>query len=222
MSAVVQPKGSDATAIRPFEMKPFPETELADLRKRINATRWPERETVADASQGVQLATTQKLARYWATEYDWRKVRGEAERRAAVHHRDRRTGHSFHPRPFKTRKCVAADRYARLARLGRRAAEDRRSTHRSHCAWRERIGCIPSGDSVDSRLRVFRQADHDRLGARPDRARLDHADAAPRLQALCRAGWRLGRCRHRSAGRAGAAGTARHSHQHARHFSSRD
>ncbi len=74
MSAVVQPKGSDTTAIRPFEMKPFPETDLADLRKRINATRWPERETVADASQGVQLATTQKLARYWATEYDWRKV----------------------------------------------------------------------------------------------------------------------------------------------------
>ena len=73
MSAVVQPKGSDTTAIRPFEMKPFPEAELADLRKRINATRWPERETVADASQGVQLATTQKLARYWATEYDWRK-----------------------------------------------------------------------------------------------------------------------------------------------------
>jgi len=71
MSAVVRPKGGD---IRPFEMKPFPETELADLRKRISATRWPERETVADATQGVQLATTEKLARYWATEYDWRKV----------------------------------------------------------------------------------------------------------------------------------------------------
>jgi pimeloyl-ACP methyl ester carboxylesterase len=72
MSAVVQPKGSDTTAIRPFKVN-FPETELADLRKRINATRWPERETVSDASQGVQLATTQALARYWATEYDWRK-----------------------------------------------------------------------------------------------------------------------------------------------------
>jgi len=72
MSAVVQPKGSDTTAIRPFAVN-FPETELADLRKRINATRWPERETVSDASQGVQLATTQALARYWATEYDWRK-----------------------------------------------------------------------------------------------------------------------------------------------------
>jgi pimeloyl-ACP methyl ester carboxylesterase len=51
-----------------------PETELADLRRRIVATRLPEKETVADFSQGVPLATVQKLARYWATEYDWRKV----------------------------------------------------------------------------------------------------------------------------------------------------
>jgi pimeloyl-ACP methyl ester carboxylesterase len=51
-----------------------PETELTELRRRINATKWPERETVTDATQGVQLATTQALARYWATEYDWRKI----------------------------------------------------------------------------------------------------------------------------------------------------
>jgi pimeloyl-ACP methyl ester carboxylesterase len=51
-----------------------PETQLAELRKRINATVWPEKETVSDASQGVQLSTIQALARYWATEYDWRKV----------------------------------------------------------------------------------------------------------------------------------------------------
>jgi len=50
-----------------------PEADLTELRRRINATRWPERELVTDASQGVQLATIQKLARYWATEYDWRK-----------------------------------------------------------------------------------------------------------------------------------------------------
>jgi pimeloyl-ACP methyl ester carboxylesterase len=64
----------DKTAIRPFQVKRVPEAELTELRRRINATRWPERETVADASQGVQLATTQALARYWATEYDWRKI----------------------------------------------------------------------------------------------------------------------------------------------------
>ena len=60
-------------AIRPFRVT-FPEETLADLRRRIAATRWPEREIVTDASQGVQLATIQKLARYWQTEYDWRKV----------------------------------------------------------------------------------------------------------------------------------------------------
>ena len=62
-----------ADAVRPFRVR-FPDDVLADLKRRIVATRWPERETVADASQGVQLATTQKLARYWAADYDWRKV----------------------------------------------------------------------------------------------------------------------------------------------------
>jgi|SRR5688572_6828074 pimeloyl-ACP methyl ester carboxylesterase len=60
-------------AIRPFHVN-VPEAELTELRVRINATRWPERETVPDASQGVQLSTVQKLARYWGTEYDWRKI----------------------------------------------------------------------------------------------------------------------------------------------------
>ena len=63
----------EATAVRPFQVV-TPEAELTELRRRINATRWPERETVTDASQGVQLATMQKLASYWATDYDWRKV----------------------------------------------------------------------------------------------------------------------------------------------------
>jgi pimeloyl-ACP methyl ester carboxylesterase len=61
------------TVIRPFHVN-VPEAQLAELRRRINATQWPERETVTDQSQGVQLATMLKLARYWATEYDWRKV----------------------------------------------------------------------------------------------------------------------------------------------------
>jgi len=63
----------EATAIRPFQVN-VPEAELTDLRRRIVATRLPEKETVADFSQGVPLATVQKLASYWATEYDWRKV----------------------------------------------------------------------------------------------------------------------------------------------------
>jgi pimeloyl-ACP methyl ester carboxylesterase len=62
-----------ATEIRPFHVD-IPDEELADLRRRIAATRWPSKELVADRSQGVQLATLQALARYWATDYDWRKA----------------------------------------------------------------------------------------------------------------------------------------------------
>ena len=69
MDAVRQQAGA---AIRPFHVN-VPEAELTELRRRINATKWPERETVTDASQGVQLATIQELARYWASDYDWRK-----------------------------------------------------------------------------------------------------------------------------------------------------
>jgi len=69
----------DTTAIRPFHFN-APDAELTELRRRINATRWPERETVADASQGVQLATIQALARYWGTDYDWRKCEGKLNR----------------------------------------------------------------------------------------------------------------------------------------------
>jgi pimeloyl-ACP methyl ester carboxylesterase len=63
----------DKNAIRAFRVN-VSEAELTELRRRINATQWPERETVTDASQGVQLATMQALARYWATDYDWRKI----------------------------------------------------------------------------------------------------------------------------------------------------
>src|ERR1700735_1930833 len=59
--------------IRPFHIN-VPDDALVDVRQRITATRWPEKETVPDASQGVQLATIQKLARYWLTDYDWRKI----------------------------------------------------------------------------------------------------------------------------------------------------
>src|SRR5918997_374728 len=64
--------GEGGTDVRPFRVA-IPEAELADLRRRVAATRWPSEELVADRSQGVQRATLQALARYWATEYDWRK-----------------------------------------------------------------------------------------------------------------------------------------------------
>jgi pimeloyl-ACP methyl ester carboxylesterase len=60
-------------AIRPFHLD-VPKEQLVELRRRINGTRWPTKELVGDRSQGVQLATTQELARYWAADYDWRKA----------------------------------------------------------------------------------------------------------------------------------------------------
>jgi pimeloyl-ACP methyl ester carboxylesterase len=65
-------KSTDSASIRPFRVS-IPEADLIELRRRVAATRWPEKETVNDQSQGVQLATIQALARYWATDYDWRK-----------------------------------------------------------------------------------------------------------------------------------------------------
>src|ERR1700722_5938749 len=73
MTQSAQPTGADATAVRPFPHVHVSDADLSDLRRRVNATRWPTRELVNDQSQGVQLATTQALARYWGTDYDWRK-----------------------------------------------------------------------------------------------------------------------------------------------------
>src|SRR5690242_9434588 len=81
MTDVTQQPGTDQPAprpsseradIRPFQVH-FSDSELTDLRRRIHATRWPEREPVTDPSQGVQLATVQKLARHWAIDHDWRQ-----------------------------------------------------------------------------------------------------------------------------------------------------
>ena len=71
MTDVAQQASGDKTAIRPFRVS-FPEAELTELRRRVNATRWPERETVTDDTQGARLAMIQELARYWGTDYDWR------------------------------------------------------------------------------------------------------------------------------------------------------
>jgi pimeloyl-ACP methyl ester carboxylesterase len=76
MNYNVKQTAPDTTAIRPF-LFGASEAELTELRRRISTTRWPERETVSDQSQGPQLATMQKLARYWQTEYDWRKVEAQ-------------------------------------------------------------------------------------------------------------------------------------------------
>ena len=88
-------------AIRPFTVPVTTDAELEAVRARVAATRWPDQELVRDHSQGPKLSVMQELARYWATELA--PVRSEAERPAALHHRDRRAGHSLDPRPLRTR-----------------------------------------------------------------------------------------------------------------------
>jgi hypothetical protein len=72
MTDTTQQMPNDDADVRQFNVA-FPQSDLADLRRRINATRWPEIETVTDDSQGVRLAMMQELARYWGSDYDWRK-----------------------------------------------------------------------------------------------------------------------------------------------------
>jgi hypothetical protein len=87
---------TETNSIRPFQYQASDE-QLADLRRRIGAMKWPEQEPVPDASQGVQLATMQKLARYWCDGLRLAHVRSEAEALAAIHDRDRRTRHPLYP-----------------------------------------------------------------------------------------------------------------------------
>ena len=168
-------------AIRPFHVS-VAEEGLADLRTRLAMTRWPERETVADGSQGVPLATMQELVRYWGTEYDLRQVRDEAERGPAVHHGDRRPRHPLHPHEVAARERLAAHHHARLAGLDHRDAERHRAAYRPDGTRRQRGGRVRRGGAVDARLRVLRDTDHHRLGPRPHRGRLDRADASPRIR----------------------------------------
>ena len=125
-----------ATAIRPFSFHVSDE-QLAELRRRIAATRWPEKETVTDQSQGVPLATMQELARYWATDYDWRKA--EAKLNALPQFITSIDGldiHFIHVRS-QHKNALAADHHPRLARLGARAAQAHRSADRSDRARRD-------------------------------------------------------------------------------------
>ena len=119
---------SGAAAIRPFHVD-IPDDALEDLRRRIAAVRLPTKELVDDRSQGVQLATIQELARYWATEYDWRRC--EARLNALPQFKTEIDGVDVHFIHVKSRARgrVAADHDSRLARLGDRAARDRRPAH---------------------------------------------------------------------------------------------
>ena len=164
---------TDKNAIRgPFHVK-FPEEELSKLRSRIKATIWPEQETVADASQGVRLATIQEVARYWATDYDWRKC--EAKLNALPQFITKIDGLDIHFIHIRSKHedalplIITHGWPGSIIELMKIVDPLTNPT----ALWREGIGRFRCGDSVDARLRVFRQADHDRLGPRPHRTCLE-------------------------------------------------
>ena len=208
-----------AIEIRPFHVD-IPDEALDDLRRRIAATQWPEKETVADQSQGVQLATIQKLARYWATEYDWRKC--EAKLNALPQFITEIDGLDIHFIHVRSQHEDALPLIVNHGWPGSIIEQlkiiDPLTDPTAHGG--ERSGRLPCGHSVDARLRVLRQADEHRLGPRAHGPSLGRADEAPRLHPLRRPRRRLGCVRRRPDGLAGTCGIARHPHQHACHRSS--
>ena len=198
-----------------------PEADLAELRRRINATKWPERETVADASQGVQLATTQKLARYWGTDYDWHKC--EAKLKALPNFITEIDGLDIHFIHVRSKHENALPLIV---------------THGWPGSVIEQLKIIDpltnptahGGSASDAFDVVVPSMPGYGFSGKPtttgwDPARIARvlglADEASRLHELRGAGRRLGRNRSRSDGRAGTEGVAGHTHEHARHLSSR-
>ena len=122
--------GAEDATIRPFQVS-FPDEDLVELRRRIEATRWPERETVDDDCQGVPLATMQDLARYWATDHDWRRC--EAKLNTLPQFMTEIDGLDIH---FLHVRSQHADALPLIVTHGwpgldHRAAEDHRAPHRS-------------------------------------------------------------------------------------------
>jgi hypothetical protein len=136
-TSAAQLSADSSAAVRPFRVA-FAKEALDDLRRRIAATRWPSRETVADESQGVRLATMQQLARYWMTDYDWRKAEAKLNALPQFVTTIDGGGHPFDSRAFQACQRAAAHRHARLARLGHRAPRVRRAAYEPDSARRKR------------------------------------------------------------------------------------
>ena len=213
-------QAAEDRSIRPFTVGRVPQSALDELRRRIAATHWPEKETVTDQSQGVPLATMRELARYWATDYDWRK--GEAKLNALPQFVTEIDGLDIHFIHVRSKHANALPLIVTHGWPGSIIEQlkiiDPLTNPTAYGG--ERIGRFPRGDSVDARLRVLREADEHRLGPRAHGPSLGRADEAPRLHPLRRPGRRLGCVCRRPDGLAGTCGIARHPHQHACHRSS--
>ena len=156
-----------ATEIRPFHVE-IPEEQLDDLRRRIAATRWPSKELVEDRSQGVQLATLQALARYWATDYDWRKA--EAKLNALPQFTTEIDGVEIH---FIHVKSEHEDALPLIMTHGWPGSVIELLEPSGRSPTRPRTAAAPRMRSTScclpSRVRLLRRADRARLGPGPDR-----------------------------------------------------
>ena len=155
-------------AIRPFDVD-IPEEDLDDLRRRIAATRWPSKELVADRSQGVQLATLQELARYWTTDYDWRKV--EARLNALPQFTTEIDGVEIHFIHVRSRHENALPLIMTHGWPGSviELLETVGPLTDPTAHGGTRRGRIPPGAAVPARLRLLERAGRARLGRRPHR-----------------------------------------------------
>ena len=214
MNDVARQTASDKTAVRPFHVS-IPEAELAEMRKRIKATRWPERETVTDESQGVKLAMMQDLARYWATDYDWRKVESRLNAlQQFITEIDGLDVHFIHARSKHENALPLIVTHGWpgsiihqlkiIDPLTNPTAHGGSASDAFHVV-------IPSMPGYG----FLSQADHDRLGPSAHCARLGRADEAPWIHAIRGARRRLGRDCHGRDGDARTSRIDRHSLQHA-------
>ena len=208
-----QSKATDAAtpaedgAIRPFKVE-VSEEELAELRERVAATRWPSKELVADRSQGVQLATIQELARYWTSDYDWREA--EAKLNALPQFKTEIDGLDIHfihvksphenPLPLIMTHGWPGSIIELLEVVGP-LTDPTAHGGRAEDAFDLVLPSLPGYGFSAEPTEVG-------WDAWPRRACLGGADEPPRLHPLRRPGRRRGRLRHRRDGPPGTGGAA--------------
>ena len=168
-------------SIRPFTIN-IPEDDLVDLRRRLKATRWPEKEAVEDWTQGTPLSYVQDICEYWANSYDWRATEKRLnEFPQFVTEIDGLDIHFIHVRSPHP-EARAAHRHARLAGLDRRIPQGHRAAYRPDEVRRQGQRRVPRGRAVAARLRLLGQAGEERLERRAHRRCLGRADGPPRLR----------------------------------------
>ena len=176
---------STDTEVRPFRID-IPERDIEEMRRRIDATRWPTKELVADRSQGVQLAAAQELARYWNTEYDWRRC--EARLNALPQFKTKIDGldiHFIHVKSVHENVLPLVMTHGWPGSIIELLETIGPLTDPTAHGGRGR-GRVPPRVAVHPRLRLLGRADRTGLGAHPNRSCLGRAHAAPRLPALRR------------------------------------